>query len=46
VGKALHLLDAHLQLVPVSIVESDAGETLILGDGEIVEKLDAVPKHR
>jgi hypothetical protein len=46
VGKALHILNADLQLVPVYIVESDAGETLILGDGEIVEKLEAVPKHR
>jgi hypothetical protein len=39
VGKALHILGARLQLVPVSIVESDAGETLVLGDGEGVEKL-------
>jgi hypothetical protein len=39
VSKALHILDARLQLVPVYIVQSDSGETLILGDGEILEEL-------
>jgi hypothetical protein len=43
VRKALHILDARRQLVPVYIVESNSGETLILGDGEILEELTAAP---
>jgi hypothetical protein len=39
VGKTLHILDAQLQVVPVYLVESEAGQTVVLGDGEILEKL-------
>ena len=37
VRKAIHVLSAGMDLVPVYIVDTDAGEVVILGDGEIIE---------
>jgi len=39
VRKTLHMLDTQLPSVPVYIVESAPDETLLLGDGEIIEKV-------
>jgi hypothetical protein len=37
VRKAMHVLSAGMDLVPVYVVDTDAGEVVILGDGEIIE---------
>jgi hypothetical protein len=39
VRKPLHILAADQTLVPVYIVQPDDGDVVIVGDGEIVDKL-------
>ena len=36
VRKAMHVLSAAMELVPVYVVDTDMGEVVILGDGEIL----------
>jgi hypothetical protein len=39
VRKPMHVLSAAMEAVPVYVVEPDDGAPIILGDGEILERL-------